>query len=237
MSRIRAEEALKGLDADALLTMAFDSPDWPTVIMVGSFLELLLERAILTRLTPVEALTKRQTESLFGANGTISSFASKISMAYALGLLSKTSNNDLKIIKSIRNDAAHRIDNFSFDNHDTKQKCTSLTQVTLLPESEIPLSHIENAVKVRKKLEILGEKSGRAKFIIAYISISGDIISKMLMELTLRATTLLVVAWMIKKVPYETLRDVAEKIQTERLLERLIEDANLLQELQTKKES
>ena len=129
MARITAED-LKGFNAEDVLNMAFDFPDWPTVLMIGTFLELLLERAISTRFEPEQPLSKERQQELFAGYGPLASFSAKISVGYALGLIPKSARDDLNIIKSIRNDAAHRIRNFSFESDESRQKCSSLTLIT-----------------------------------------------------------------------------------------------------------
>jgi hypothetical protein len=151
MGKVRADEALKGLDTDTLLTMAFDSADWPTVIMIGSFLEILLERAITSRFDPDEPGNKINKEQLFDGHGPLATFSSKINIAYAFGLISKSSRDDLNIIKAIRNNAAHRIDHFSFENKDVKQRCSSLSSRQPANTSDMP--------NVDKKMRFLSEKN------------------------------------------------------------------------------
>ncbi|MGD0634227.1 MAG: hypothetical protein ABSA13_08120 [Beijerinckiaceae bacterium] len=221
MARIRADEVLKGLDTDAVLTMAFDSPDWPTVIMIGSFLELVLERAISTQFRPDQPLNTERRAELFDGYGPFASFSSKISVTYALGLLAKESRDDLNIIKRIRNDAAHRIDHFSFDNLDTKQKCNSLTLTKRSETGEIPLSNKDKTLIFQERLDSLGANSPRAKFIISFTNILADVVMKMLWSIQFRATTVLLAMLIQKKISPEKFKEIAAVLKVDHLLEGL----------------
>lgn len=58
--------------------------------------------------------------------GGLSSFSSRISAAYCLGLISKKHKNDLNIIRKIRNDFAHRLHGISFEDQRISSQCQNL---------------------------------------------------------------------------------------------------------------
>ena len=71
--------------------------------MAATFLETELENLLKLKLVG----TKKQIQELLDYNGPLGTFSSKIKFSYALGLISKTSFQDLEIIRNIRNDFGH----------------------------------------------------------------------------------------------------------------------------------
>jgi hypothetical protein len=162
-------KSLEGFKTDDFLKIVFDSPDWPTALMVGAFIELMLEFSIALHFHPEKELSKTDRDELFNGYGPLSNFSAKISIGYALGILSKQTRDDLRIIKQIRNSAAHRIKDFSFSNEDIKQRCSSLVL--------IKIDRIDST-DYSEKWERLGTKSPRAKFTISTYNILIDILGR-----------------------------------------------------------
>jgi DNA-binding MltR family transcriptional regulator len=73
-------------------------------IIGATFLEMLLENILREFLIDEE---KRVTEELFDGYKPLSTFSSKITMAYCLGLIYKSVHDDLHLIRKIRNEFAH----------------------------------------------------------------------------------------------------------------------------------
>jgi DNA-binding MltR family transcriptional regulator len=74
------------------------------VILLTSQLELFLDDAIF------ESLARNEDDliaRLIDSNGPLSSFSSKILIAYALGVISKDTRGDLDILRNVRNEFAH----------------------------------------------------------------------------------------------------------------------------------
>jgi hypothetical protein len=97
-------EHLKGLNVDVFSSIIFDSPDWPTCLMTITFLEQILENSLNVKFD--SRLTKTERAEMFSGYGPLSTFSSKISTGYALGLFSKEAKNDLNKLKHIRNEGA-----------------------------------------------------------------------------------------------------------------------------------
>jgi uncharacterized protein YjbI with pentapeptide repeats len=92
-----------------------------SIVLIGAaFLDVLLEKLINNFLVDI-----KETQTLLSENGPLSTFSSRISSAYCLGLISKTSYLDLQIIRKIRNDFAHDL-NASFENVSIKDRCKNL---------------------------------------------------------------------------------------------------------------
>lgn len=59
---------------------------------------------------------RKEADRLFGPMGPLGSFASRIEMAYRVGLLSEPTANCLDILREIRNDCAHGLERFSLED-------------------------------------------------------------------------------------------------------------------------
>src|ERR1700747_15771 len=118
---------LKGLNFNVFSSIIFDSPDWPTCLMAITFLEQILENCLNVKFD--SKLTKTERAELFSGYGALSTFSSKILIGYALNLFSKEAKNDLNKLKFIRNEAAHRTNEFSFSLEVISRTCSQLQLV------------------------------------------------------------------------------------------------------------
>ena len=97
--------------------------DRAAVILVASILDEILETLIKSRLTPVPTAQ----DSLFdNATSPLSSFSSKIDMAFRIGLISGKLARDIHIIRKIRNSFAHDVYGCSFENGSVKSRVREL---------------------------------------------------------------------------------------------------------------
>jgi len=67
-------------------------------------------------------ISKTNKEKLFKYPGTISSYSSKIELAYAFRIIDKEIYDSLNILRRIRNDAAHSSEEFNLNNISEKMK-------------------------------------------------------------------------------------------------------------------
>jgi DNA-binding MltR family transcriptional regulator len=160
---------LKGLNFDVLSSIIFDSPDWPTCLMAITFLEQILEISLNVKFDG--KLTKTERAELFSGHGPLSTLSSKISIGYALGLFSKEAKVDLNKLKSIRNEAAHRINDFSFSLEKISRICSQLQLVDALTPGQLDMIPIG-----RVKWEKLGFDSPRAKFTLSLCHVMTQIL-------------------------------------------------------------
>jgi hydrogenase maturation factor HypF (carbamoyltransferase family) len=145
----------------------------------------------------------------------MATFSSKISTAYALGLMTKAAKNDLNIIKAIRNNAAHRIRDFSFENTEIRQRCSSLTLITQ-PDG------IESS-PFQEKWMSLGVDSPKAKFVLSSYNIIVNVIVRKLHTLQLKAAVVLFGGLYQNKISLEEFKKVAEKVHIEPYLKDIYE--------------
>lgn len=65
-------------------------------------------------------------EAVFGAQGPLYSFASKITMGHALGIYGPKTRSDLDAIRNIRNAFAHALEDIDFLNSEIANECDKL---------------------------------------------------------------------------------------------------------------
>lgn len=72
-------------------------------------------------------------DGIFSFNGPLGTFSSKIKLSYSLGLISKTTMNDINTLRKIRNEFAHSNQSLSFESEKIRNLCSSL-QLNVQPE-------------------------------------------------------------------------------------------------------
>jgi DNA-binding MltR family transcriptional regulator len=98
----------------------------------------------------------KKADNLFGNNMPLGTFSSRIEMAYCLGLIGEQEYRNLKTIKSIRNDFAHRLIGTSFSESPIKDKCSNIKlPKEIYPDELPPRDLFRNAVMYSGTLLIL----------------------------------------------------------------------------------
>lgn len=92
-------------------------------IVAAAFVENNLALAIMARLRRLDAAEQ---EHLFENRGTISDFASKIDLGFALNIYGPLVRDDLDCIRQIRNRFAHYLDIRDFDHPNVSTFCDAL---------------------------------------------------------------------------------------------------------------
>jgi DNA-binding MltR family transcriptional regulator len=103
------------------------SDDRGCAIVSAAILDALLERLLRKSMLP------NYSDPLFGTYGPLGSFAVKIDLAVALGILTPTEGADLHTIRKIRNAFAHQIDPLEF----SRQPIVNLVQGIRLRRSTV----------------------------------------------------------------------------------------------------
>jgi len=112
------------------------SSDRSRVIVAASYLDEQLRLLIDSFLTPAQ--NKDERNNLYDGYGVLSSFSSKITISYRLGLISKSEYQTLNAIRKIRNEFAHTLHNMSLDEYKEQLERIS-PERKLLPPDNIPL--------------------------------------------------------------------------------------------------
>jgi DNA-binding MltR family transcriptional regulator len=92
------------------------------ILLLASRLATLLERLHITHVTSVSSPPKPFLKRLFTTHAPLSTFAAKIQLAYAYGLISRDDFLDLERIRKLRNKAAHSDETFTFGNPQIKEE-------------------------------------------------------------------------------------------------------------------
>jgi len=140
--------------------------DQAAVLVIGSYVERILEQAILSRLIK---MTKPQIAGLF-ENGPLASMIAKNKMGLALGLYDAATFNDLEKIRQIRNAFAHSFHAITFKNPTIRAYCREFASVTRFAQHQKPPARSP----FRKGTKWLGgvwHGSARNKFLLASITI------------------------------------------------------------------
>lgn len=101
------------------------------VILACAFLDAQL-RELLSKFLIKD---KKEVKKLIGSNGPLSTFYSRISAAYCLGLISQMEYEDLNDIREIRNKFAHKMHGYSFDEPEIVSSCKKLRLAKMILES------------------------------------------------------------------------------------------------------
>lgn len=88
---------------------------------------------------------KKIEEDLFKGNAPLSSFSSRIKMAFYLGLISNDVRRDLDLIRLVRNDFAHNPGPMSFSTQSVANRCNELTH-SYRAKGANPRGHFTSAV-------------------------------------------------------------------------------------------
>ena len=117
-------------------------------LVSGAIVEEWLQKILLLRMRPV---SNRLAKRIFDRYGPLSTFAAKIDIAYAFGLLDETTFNDLRVIKEIRNKFAHSIEVTHFRSDEIDKLLRKLSnweeprdaQIVFVDAIEACVKHIE----------------------------------------------------------------------------------------------
>ncbi|PNH95079.1 hypothetical protein [Vibrio diazotrophicus] len=104
-------------------------------LMAVAYIDELLIGLLKSHFVDDDTVSKR----VLGSGGSLDSFASRVDMAYLLGLLPKNVVNDLNILRKIRNDFAHVSKPMSFEDDGLRSRCFAL-QVMPFPKNLAPRS-------------------------------------------------------------------------------------------------
>lgn len=96
--------------------------DRAAAVLAASYLENIVGMSIKSFLVDDPSV-----EELFEGYGPLSSFSARISVAYALGLITKDMRNDLNYIRKIRNHFAHHPSEVSFTLSPVRNFCSNFS--------------------------------------------------------------------------------------------------------------
>jgi DNA-binding MltR family transcriptional regulator len=86
-------------------------------------------------------------EQLFHGQGALSSFSARISICYAIGLISRQAAEDLHIIRKIRNDFAHKPHGLSFETPTIADRVSNIRIVKSFRLEGQPFSFDDTSIR------------------------------------------------------------------------------------------
>ncbi|MCZ4314629.1 MltR family transcriptional regulator [Comamonadaceae bacterium G21597-S1] len=96
--------------------------DRGAALVGAALLDARLERLLLSHMLP----GKVADELVSGGNAPLGAFSSRIKVCWALGLITTVERDDLNVVRSIRNEFAHREHGISFIDSKISGFCSSL---------------------------------------------------------------------------------------------------------------
>jgi|GEM_PF-4886007 len=96
------------------------------VLLLASDVENLLTKMLKDMFQRSSQLSRREEKNIFDYTGPLGTFASKIYLSKAIGVIDDKLHGDIQKIRSIRNMAAHDDESFSLSNEKVKQIVESM---------------------------------------------------------------------------------------------------------------
>jgi hypothetical protein len=127
-------------DIEALERELYGASDRATAVMLGSMVEISLERLLGTLIR--SDLNSSDRGKIFEYDGPLRTFAAKTVMAYALKLIGPKSRADLDLVRLLRNEFAHSRKPFGFSTPEVKAVCDRL-RMPDQPGAYIPHGFLE----------------------------------------------------------------------------------------------
>jgi hypothetical protein len=135
----RADPKIENLEA-LEHEMYTSGSDRARAVLLGSLVEDHLERLIASKMR--DDLNSPDRKRLFEYDGVVSSFSSKIIIAYAMKFIGPITKFDLDLIRTLRNAFAHSRISFDFEAPEVRAVCDQLKPPDL-PESVSPFPLLE----------------------------------------------------------------------------------------------
>jgi hypothetical protein len=117
---------MKPIDVDItdyhqMVEMFHGESDRGAAVLAGSYVENYLGKFLISKMVDTSL-----TEKIFGANGSLSTFAQRIDFAQAFGFIGKEQCKELHFIRKIRNHFAHHPKSASFTDDPVRSWINSL---------------------------------------------------------------------------------------------------------------
>jgi hypothetical protein len=100
----------------------------------------------------VLCIQDRPGDDLFTEDGPLTNFSRKIAMGHALRIFGTTTQNNLTIIRHVRNAFAHAKIPIHFDTSEVKDLCNDLTRIALVPPHVIQDAQLDKSGLTTREL-------------------------------------------------------------------------------------
>jgi len=122
-----AQKELKSIqEFQDFRTSLLTESDRGSVLMAAAFIEDKITQLLETYMINDTTIQKK----IFGGNGALATFSSKIDISFLLGLIPKNIYNDLGVLRKLRNDFAHNAKSITFQTDYIKDRCNALQVVS-----------------------------------------------------------------------------------------------------------
>jgi len=123
--------------AEALRNEFYGASDRAAALVAGAFLDEVLGELLRVFLVDDPTNDKK----IFEGTGPLATFSAKIDIAYRIGLISAQEHKTLHVVRSIRNDFAHKTSGISFENQSISVRCKNIeTPLAMLAPKRLILS-------------------------------------------------------------------------------------------------
>jgi len=134
---------------EEMLTEARSTSDRSCALILAANLDNRLRELLGAFFIDVSSSYENQ---VFEGNGCLSTFSSRISLCYMLGLIADNEHHDLNLIKKIRNYFAHEEHGWGFNTQEIKDRCRAFRMIQeakkLRPEIEIDLDNPRDVFQI-----------------------------------------------------------------------------------------
>lgn len=139
------------------------------VLLLASRLETLLEELHRTHVTSASSPPRAFLNGLFATRAPLSTFAAKIQLAYAYGLISRDDFLDLERIRRLRNRAAHSDEKFALENPQLNEELRKIGTPERI-EKALPRFKMKPGIE-RRIMESLLDHPDTTKFYLVLSSL------------------------------------------------------------------
>lgn len=172
LKRIAYRVPISAAEGPAIEEEFTGESDRGCVLIMSAIIERILQSAI--RKVLRANISENDLSEIFRAEGPLGSFSSRISVAYALGMLGKNAKHDLHLIRHIRNAFAHSRRSLRFTTPAVHDVCMLFVLPKGFPGGKPDFSHFPR--QIRERYPTWDEANARLRFEIA-CHILGDTIS------------------------------------------------------------
>jgi hypothetical protein len=124
-------------------------------LIAGALAENSLQRMLGLKLIP---LGKEKTDDLFGANGPLGTFSSKVKIAFAFGLIDNKLRDDLDRVREIRNAFAHSMVAITFAARAVSKACAGFKNAFPSEKLDSRAAYVRTSITIMHVALLLEQK-------------------------------------------------------------------------------
>ena len=157
--------------------LLINESDRGCVLLTTSRLDELLEELHKTHIKSKASPEKKFMKDLFAGYAPLSTLSAKIKLAFGYGLISKEDYLDLELLRDMRNDAAHTVEEFAFRHPDIRNKIISFTAPKRVPQ-QISIVHLSEIQREAMANPDENESTTKIYFLIVGMCLGAVLLNK-----------------------------------------------------------